>query len=192
MRRARKKISQPNQWPSIYWAKIPMKNPATNQKEDIWHPFLLPHEWLASVWQCPDTQKACQPKEGSKLKCTLTSLCASFSLPVKGTIPFGLHGDAVPVLGTIRKTSLDFITTNLPSYSWKERVPFTVIQSKWRHGQDTRDAIWQVFMWSATCLQQGKYPKCRHDGSPWLPSDKQRSTMLEKLACKRHLGRSER
>jgi hypothetical protein len=34
---------------------------------------------------------------------TFHSLCASFGLPENGTVPFGLHGDAVPVLGTVRK-----------------------------------------------------------------------------------------
>jgi len=33
MRRARKRTSKPNMWPSYYWAKIPMKDPKTNQKK---------------------------------------------------------------------------------------------------------------------------------------------------------------
>ena len=53
MRRARKRTSKPNFWPSCYWAKIPMRDPKTNQKKDMWHCFLLPHEWLASLWQDP-------------------------------------------------------------------------------------------------------------------------------------------
>lgn len=59
MRRARKRTSKPNMWPSYYWAKIPMKDPKTNQKKDMWHCFLLPHEWLASLWQDPRAQSAC-------------------------------------------------------------------------------------------------------------------------------------
>ena len=177
MRRARKQTSQPNRWPSLYWTKIPMRDPATNKKVDRWHCFLLPHEWLASMWQDPAVQQACKPAAGSKLKHAFQQVCACLGLPEEGTIPFGLHGDGVPVLGTIRKTSLDFITINLPSYQWKERVPFTVIQSKWIEDQDTKDAIWKVFMWSAACLKNGNYPESRHDGSAWLSSDKSRAKM---------------
>ena len=34
-------------WPQLYWAKLPMKNLKTDQMEERWHPFCLPHEWLA-------------------------------------------------------------------------------------------------------------------------------------------------
>ena len=184
MRRARKRTSKPNMWPSYYWAKIPMKDPKTNQKKDMWHCFLLPHEWLACLWQDPRAQSACMPRPGSKLEHALHQLCPCLGLPVEGIIPFGLHGDAVPVLGTIRKTSLEFITVNLPAFHWKERVPFTVIQSKWIFGQDTKDEIWKIFMWSATCLKNGQYPDKRHDGSAWLKSDKQRRQMQGCLPAK--------
>ena len=129
----RKKATKPNMWPYFYWAKIPMKDPKTNQKKDMWHCFLLPHEWLASLWQDPAAQSACMPRQGSKLEHALHQLCPCLGLPVEDIIPFGLHGDAVPVLGTIRKASLEFITVNLPAFHWKERVPSIQMDFWTRH-----------------------------------------------------------
>ena len=111
-------------------------------------------------------------------------MCAFLNLPVTGTIPFGVHGDAVPVLGIIRKASLDFITVNLPScYSWTDRVPFTTIQTKYVQ-QETKDEIWRILMWSASCLKNGKFPECRHDGSAWIASDKERAKLQGDLPAK--------
>eukprot|EP00438_Fugacium_kawagutii_P036728 Skav212623 [mRNA] locus=scaffold173:129862:131358:- [translate_table: standard] len=176
MRRARKKASKQNFWPDIYWAQIPLKDKATNDRIITWYPFLLPHEWMADVLAQPGALQACLPNSNSKVALAFHTLCANFGLPVQGTIPFGLHGDAVPVLGTIRKASMDFITTNLPTFCfWQERVPFTVLQTKYIFEQETKDAIWEIFLWSATCLKNGTYPIQRHDGDPWLRSDKKRS-----------------
>ena len=40
MRRARKRVSTPNRWPPLYWAKIPLKDPKTNKRIESWYPFL--------------------------------------------------------------------------------------------------------------------------------------------------------
>ena len=77
-----------------------MKNPKDNKTFYAWHPFLLPHEWLARLWQIPGALDACRPKQGSKVLDALQNVCAFLNLPVTGIIPFGVHGDAVPVLGT--------------------------------------------------------------------------------------------
>ena len=51
-------------------------------------------------------------------------------------------------------------------------------------GANTKDEIWKIFMWSATCLKNGQYPDKRHDGSAWLKSDKQRRQMQGCLPAK--------
>ena len=118
---------------------IPIKE--GNTRVEVWYPFLLPHEWIGNFLLQPNALHACLPNANTKLFQTFHSLCASFGLPANGTVPFGLHGDAVPVLGTIRKASMDFITINLPACTWHERVPFTVFQSKDSYEQETKDAI---------------------------------------------------
>ena len=171
MRRARKNIRKA--WPAVYWCKIPEWDPKALQEVWTWHCFFLPHEWVSAMVEQPGAVAACKPKAGSQLQRTFLEQCLQTGLPVEGTVPFGLHGDAVPVLGTIRKTSLDFITLNLPSCeAFQDRVPFTVIQTKYVHGQNTKDEIW-----SLDCLKSGKFPTKRHDGTPWLPSDTARSKL---------------
>ena len=175
MRRLRQRVTRSQSWPDLYWAQIPIK--VENTRVEVWYPFLLPHEWIGDFLLQPNAAHACLPKANTKLFQTFHSLCASFGLPAYGTVPFGLHGDAVPVLGTIRKASMDFITVNLPACKWHERVPFTVFPSKYSYEQETKDAIWRIFVWSATCLKEGTYPTCRHDGGPWRGTDKKRSKL---------------
>lgn len=189
MRRARKKVSTPNNWPPLYWAKVPLRDPKTNKRIESWYPFLLPHEWLPSLLSSADAAQACKPKAGSKLCHALSHICAMLGLPVEGTIAIGLHGDGVPVLGTIRKASLDFITINVPfCKAFDERVPFTVIQSKYIWEQETKDEIWKVLLWSLACLKKGKYPSVRHDGTKFGPSDSKRTKFTGTFAHKFILG----
>ena len=171
----------------MYWATIPIKDPKTLEESWEWHCFLLPHEWVAKIGERPGFAEACKATVGTKLHSTFLIQCLQAGLPAEGTVPLGLHGDAVPVLGTIRKQSLDFITVNLPGCDrWPERVPFTVLQGKYNLGQKTRDEIWKIFLWSLNILKTGNFPDCRHDGSHWLKSDKKKIARREKLACKRH------
>jgi len=72
---------------------------------------------------------------------------------------------------------MNFITLNLPACKWHERVPLTVFQSKYSYEQEAKDAIWKKILWSATCLKEGTYPTCRHDGCPWRGTDKKRSQL---------------
>ena len=172
-RRARNTLRQ--DWPDVYWATIPIKDPKTLEESWEWHCFLLPHEWVAKIGERPGFAEACKATVGTKLHSTFLIQCLQAGLPAEGTVPLGLHGDAVPVLGTIRKQSLDFITVNLPGcHRWPERVPFTVLQGKYNLGQKTRDEIWKIFLWSLNILKTGNFPDCRHDGSHWLKSDKKR------------------
>jgi hypothetical protein len=162
-------------WPSLYAAQIPMRDPKTNQMKLQWHFFQLPHEWMSSFVAQPEALQSCLPKANSKLQKVRQKICSILELPVQGTFVFGFHGDGVPVQGTIRKQSLDFLTVNLPAANKNDfRVPFTVIQGKYHWEYDTKEAILKVLIWSMDCLKKGVFPTCRHDGSAWLPSDRHR------------------
>jgi len=179
-------------WPSLYWCQIPMKNKKTNTMMMVWHCFQLPHEWLGKYMASPGAIQLCQPKTGSKCWASMQHICKKLGLtiaenawPEQGLFPFGVHGDGVPVQGTIRKQGLDYFTVNLPCCPINNfRVPFTAIQSKYHWEYKTKEAIWNVFMWSMDCLKKGQYPSCRHDGSKWIRSDNKRKGLKGALPGK--------
>ena len=83
-------------------------------------------------------------------------------------IPFALHGDGVPVQGTMRKEGLDFLTINLPSARSEQLnmpIPFTLLQSDFHSDYETKESILQVLLWSVACLKEGTFPATRHDGA---------------------------
>ena len=41
------KVLRDNEWPGLYWAQIPLRDPKTSARKLVWVPFLLPHEWVA-------------------------------------------------------------------------------------------------------------------------------------------------
>ena len=169
-------------WPSLYWCKTPMKNKKANTMVMVWHCFQLPHEWLGKYMASPGALQVCQPKNGSKCWASMQHICSQLGLPIaenawpeQGLFPFGVHGDGVPVQSAIRKQGLDYFTVNLPCCPIDNfRVPFTAIQSKYHWEYKTKEAIWNVFMWSMDCLKRGQYPRCRHDGSKWIGPDNKR------------------
>ena len=63
-----------------------------------------------------------QPAKGSKVHNVMVKqrLRLSASHPMEGwmtepCLPLGFHGDGVPVQGTMRQESLDFLTLNMPA-----------------------------------------------------------------------------
>ena len=184
LRRAYKKTL----WPSLYWAHIPMHCPKTKQTILVLHAFQLPHEWLATYLADHRAVKACSPPAGSKVGDALKIILSKLGVPwpARGHVPLGLHGDAVPIQGTMRKQSLDFLTINLPSSSLRcdLRVPFTVLNTKFQAKSETREAILKVLLWSLDCLKRGAYPTERHDGKPWGKYDKARALLKGALPAK--------
>ena len=180
-------------WPTLYWAQIPIKDKKTGARVLANHPFLLPHEWLGQYMLDPRALAMCQPAKGTKIHTALLkqTLRLSAANPLASwlsspTLPLGIHGDGVPVQGTLRQESLDFLTVNMPSNKHHKdlRVPFTVIQAVNHFGYETKKAILDVLLWSLDCLKQGKYPSCRHDGAAWGPQDKRRSGLSGNLPAK--------
>ena len=80
--------------------------------EERWHPFCLPHEWLAMYMHDRQAILEAQPAPGSKVGKALAEICNNLfgttGWPAEGLVPIGFHGDVVPIQGTIRKESLDF------------------------------------------------------------------------------------
>ena len=158
-------------WPDFYWVQIPIKSKKTNRRVLSWHPFILPHEWMAELFADPEGL------EGSKHGVALACIKRELQME-EAVIPFAVHGDGVPVQGTMRKEGLDFLTVNLPSARSEQLnmpIPFTLLQSDFHWEYETKESILQVLLWSMACLKEGTFPATRHDGSPWLKPDKKRA-----------------
>ena len=161
-------------WTDLYWAKIPMKNPAkkANDLEERWLPFLLPHEWLSDyLLQCGAWDEA-MPEEGTFVANRLAQACQCHKEPLGGMLPLGLHGDGVPVPGRMNQSSLDFGSVSLVASQkfGHIRIPICCLDARmicWT----TIEKICQVVFWTFQCLAEGKFPTGRHDGSAWLKSD---------------------
>ena len=90
-----------NSLAQIVLAKVPMKHLKTDQVEERWHPFCLPHEWLAQYMADPKAVLEAQPARGSKVHAALSKICMGVfgteSWPAEGLVPIGFHGDGVPI-----------------------------------------------------------------------------------------------
>jgi hypothetical protein len=84
----------------------------------------------------------------------------------------GIWGDGAPTQWD-RNETIDVISLSLPGikdYSTL-RIPLIVLPHS-RVCSETWEDVFEVIKWSLTILASGLWPTCRHDGSPWQPSDK--------------------
>ena len=168
-----------NLWPSLYWAKISVKNLQTGQVEKQWCAFILPHEYLQTIAKHgleavymstaaldPKTKihvEQCEAKAGCKLLAT------------------GLWCDGIPC-NWDRTESVETFTLNLPGQdgAFKSlRLPITAISRKQLCDQ-TWDDILEVIAWSFQHAAAGTKPAARHDDTAFLKSDWKRKKDYEK------------
>ena len=156
-----------SEWPELYWADIPMKDPKT---EEVFHgqaPFLLPHEWISTSLRQKGAFDEAQPEIGSPLADEVCRACEAWQRPHWTMLPLGLHGDGVPVQGRMNQSTVDFVTVNLLGSKKfaSKRVPITCLEGKYFANQLAAQAIQAVIAWSLQSLGEGKYPSARHDRS---------------------------
>ena len=166
-------------WPDFYWAEVKVKDLKTQGVQTIWLPFLLPHEWLHFFFKHPLAWQEVKPETGSRHEQHVTKIAQG--MPVTGIVPLGLHGDGVPIQGTLNEETLDTLSLNLPTSRnfLKLRIPFTMLERKFVLSKETWDDILLVFCWSMRHAWTGNFPTKRHDGSPWRKSDKNRQKLPE-------------
>ena len=82
--------------PDLYWAKIPVLNRRTNQMEEVWHPFLLPFEWLCAIIK-EHTLSRLVPGETSSFRAQVEALAKQLAEDPAKFVALGLHGDGVPL-----------------------------------------------------------------------------------------------
>ena len=156
-----------SEWPALYWADIPMKNPKTKAVSNQRLPFLLPHEWVSACLHQPNAFDEATPEIGSPVADELCKVCEAWQRPPWTMLPLGLHGDGVPVQGRLNQSTVDFVTLNLMASKAfvSKRAPITCLESTYHAGHSTTQAIQAVIAWSLQSLQEGKYPATRHDGT---------------------------
>ena len=176
-----RKLLKHSNCPPVYWAKVPVKNtgPGTGKIYD-WIPFLLIFEVMAMILGKP----GCSLASFATLPPTLPGLrdkknrwCAKMKLDPEVTVPLGVHGDGVPHQSN--GSTIECFSWNFVSMPEAERFPFTCIEKDSLcncgcSGRCTTNAIMDVLVWCMRQLLVGTLPTCRHDGTPWLPSDRSR------------------
>ena len=172
--------------PEPYYADIPIKGRKPGGPSVARFPFLLPHEVLFHLFQNHGSTLVDEldfPEESGFAK-HKANWIKSFNLPPDAiVVPVGIHGDGVPHQ---KRKTVEVMSWNICSMPWAERYLFSLVEHVdvcdcGCFGRHTLDAILEVFVWNTRVLMTGEFPKRRHDGSPWLPSDKARAQRSGKL-----------
>lgn len=163
-----------SQWPSLYWAKVAVRNRTNHTEEEHLLAFMLPHELAEVLWRLGDhdvlySESGMDPLSQEHVrKCKEASGSTHF-------VGMGLWGDGVPV-NWDRTESVETFSLNFPGLSGDYRnlrMPLTAISRKQVSGNTWRD-IMTVLAWSFQHCAAGVFPLHRHDGTPWLPTDRKR------------------
>lgn len=167
-----------NEWPDLYWTDITVADLKTGKTKAVKMPFLLPHEWLPLCTdQFAEAREDLKPTD-AWLQEHLQKVGRDLKVsPAELFVAMGMHGDGVPINGTMNEDSLEVFNLNLCTSKKHShlRVPFACVQLKHTVKNKTFAGIVSVLCWSLRCLATGKRPGRRHDGSPFNETDKARS-----------------
>ena len=161
------KMLRENEWPGLYWADIPVADLKTGKVKTQAVPFLLPHEWLPMYTRWPEAFDDLRPGE-EVLQRRQHTLARQLKADPAKLVMLGMHGDGMPIGGTLNPDSLDVFNLNMPTSTkhGRMRIPFVCMQLK-HLAPGTFAAIVKVLCWSLRCLATGKRATCRRDGSPF-------------------------
>lgn len=161
-------------WPDVYWAEVRVWDTRRSCVAKDTIAMLLPHELavaLARTSQLDALMSKSRLDENTKrhlLKCE--EACG------ENLLGFGLWGDGVPC-NWDRSDSLNLFSLNIPGLPppWHTlRIPLTGFSKKHFAGKETYDDLLAILAWSFEQLAIGHWPKVRHDGAAWKPSDSKR------------------
>ena len=107
------KLLKENAWPGLYWAEIPVADLKTGKQKNQWVPFLLPHEWLPLYTRWPEAWEDLRCGEEDPLRRRLLPVAKQLKADPDKLVALGLHGDGVPIGGTLNEDSLDVFNLNL-------------------------------------------------------------------------------
>ena len=164
-----------SRWPRPYLAQVRLHDVRSGLEAPSWVSFGLPHEYVNSLCRHGDMEtimerSGCDPN-------TLAHVERAEVAAGVGLLPLGLWGDGVPCQWD-RAESIEAISLNLPGQcdEYKQlRLPLVSFPKKFTSTNTWLD-IFEVLSWSFRALASGISPRHRHDGSPWIASDRWRST----------------
>ncbi len=184
MRFLRRSLDKRNLWPKNYMAQIRVIHHKSKAEELQWCAFCLPHEYLHVLATLGDLDilhdnagldvvsklhlEACEGKANHRL------------------VALGVWGDGMPSQWD-RGETIEAVSINLPGQSGKwspMRLPVTAF-SRRSVGENTWHDVFGVIAWSLQHAAAGLHPSCRHDGAPWLKSDRARLAQSGKLMLAR-------
>jgi hypothetical protein len=178
-RHLRSKFLKRNQWPNLYWARIRVKDKATQAEVTQSCAFLLPHELLDVLHRLGD-RSMLHATDGLEPK-SLEHLLKMQGPLGQPLVALGLWGDGVPC-NWDRTESVEVFSLNLPGQGDKYsnlRLPLTGLSRK-QISEHTFDDIMEVLVWSLRHCYAGTFPRCRHDGAAFSKSDQKRKKLYEK------------
>ena len=181
-----RKIAKLSNWPTEYYADVPVKDRKTGERIVVEFPFLLVHEVLLHIMLAIGNvfRDMCEPPAGSRLATIKTTWEKDHNIPGHDLLAMlGLHGDGVQFQ---TNASMNVISWNLCTVAGGERYVFTSVEKRdlcgcGCGGRCTLDAVLEVFKWCLLALYTGVFPNKRHDGTDWLPSDKGRKSKTGKM-----------
>jgi len=168
--------------PEVYVAEIPIHDPQSDTDHvPVMLPFLLPHEMIHCILKgsARTADDLAQLPEGGPLDNVATVFAHDKGVERNRVLPIGFHGDGVPHK---KNKSVQVFSWNFLSKGHSERFLFTAIDKEYCcqcgcGGRCTLDPIVAVFAWSMKMSALGKWPRRRHDGEPWLHSDRHRRSI---------------
>ena len=182
-------MSKESTLPDPLQVHIPMKGCADDTPSAA---LLLPHEIFASMYHKDQGWEKCILPEPNKLPsfwdcfeghpCMQSHPCKARRGWKQRTIPLGLHGDEVPVLGTGKiwcKCALVFSWFSIMAaaggagyqdanlYIWGIFEKYVLPTAGSVLG--TMEVFWKIMKWSFEALASGKFPLMDWRGQPWPP-----------------------
>jgi len=173
----RRKLLKGNMWPKLYVANIRVLNTKEKIEEVQKMSFLLPHEVLGVMQKIGKDELLFDRSSYDPM--TLQHLRHCEAQAKSKLVGIGLWGDGAPC-NWDRTETMEVLSWNLAGAGgvWKKlRIPITGLSKKHVASSSTYDDLFEVISWSLQALAIGQYPKQRHDGSAWLPSDARRNTL---------------
>ena len=169
-RRLRGKFLKKSTWMPDYVASIRTWDPKTQKIEVEQVPMQLIHEVVAVLLKHGFKDKLLETDHMDPLTlehlrhCELDAGCKLLGL--------GIWGDGAPTQWA-RNETIDVISVSLPGLKdWATlRIPLIVLPHS-RVCSETWEDVFEIVKWSLKILASGRWPTSRHDGSPWLSSDK--------------------
>ena len=137
---------------------------------------LLIHEVVVAILAVSNRERLLQ-RDGMEPRTRDHLTAVEQELGIEELLGLGIWIDGVPY-NWDRSQSLEVITLSFPGLTgeWKNlRIPLTAIPKGWVATNETFDDLLEIVAWSLRHLAAGVHPTARHDGEPWLPSEKHRA-----------------